>query len=116
MFAYTRALARTWDGGERIVCTQLDHDSNVTPWVLAAADAGAEVTVLPVDPVDGSLDLADLQRALADLRDLVGRALRRVEPHRLRPRPTRRGGDGARGRRPPPRRRRRPDAAPARST
>jgi len=66
MFAYTRALARTWKGGERIVCTQLDHDSNVTPWVLAAHDAGAEVTMLPVDPVDGSLDLADLQAALHD--------------------------------------------------
>lgn len=64
MFAYTRALARTWKGGERIVCTQLDHDSNVTPWVLAAEGAGAEVTILPVDPVDGSLDLADLERAL----------------------------------------------------
>ncbi|HEY5014440.1 MAG TPA: aminotransferase class V-fold PLP-dependent enzyme [Acidimicrobiia bacterium] len=64
MFAYTRALARTWSGGERIVCTQLDHDSNITPWVLAAHDAGAEVTMLPVDPRDGSLDLADLERAL----------------------------------------------------
>jgi cysteine desulfurase family protein (TIGR01976 family) len=65
MFAFTRALARTWTGGERIVCTQLDHDSNITPWVLAARDAGAEVTMLPVDPTDGSLDLADLERALA---------------------------------------------------
>jgi cysteine desulfurase family protein (TIGR01976 family) len=65
MFAYTRALARTWKGGERIVCTQLDHDSNITPWVLAAHDAGAEVTILPVDRRDGSLDLADLERALA---------------------------------------------------
>jgi cysteine desulfurase family protein (TIGR01976 family) len=65
MFAYTRALARTWKGGERIVCTQLDHDSNITPWVLAARDAGAEVTMLPVDPRDGSLDLADLERVLA---------------------------------------------------
>ena len=64
MFAYTRALARTWRGGERIVCTQLDHDSNITPWVLAAADAGAEVTVVPVDPKDGRLDLADVQREL----------------------------------------------------
>jgi cysteine desulfurase family protein (TIGR01976 family) len=64
MFAYTRALARAWSGGERIVCTQLDHDSNITPWVLAARDAGAEVTMLPVDPRDGSLDLADLERAL----------------------------------------------------
>jgi selenocysteine lyase/cysteine desulfurase len=65
MFAYTRALARTWKGGERIVCTQLDHDSNITPWVLAARDAGAEVTMLPVDHRDGSLDLADLERTLA---------------------------------------------------
>ena len=66
MFAYTRALARTWEGGERIVCTQLDHDSNITPWVLAAEDAGAKVTMLPVDPRDGTLDLADLERALAE--------------------------------------------------
>ena len=64
MFAFTRALARTWKGGERIVCTQLEHDSNITPWVLAARDAGAEVTIVPVDPTDGSLDLADLERAL----------------------------------------------------
>jgi cysteine desulfurase family protein (TIGR01976 family) len=65
VFAYTRALARTWVGGDRIVCTQLDHDSNVTPWALAARDAGAEVTMVPVDPLDGSLDLADVDRALA---------------------------------------------------
>jgi cysteine desulfurase family protein (TIGR01976 family) len=65
MFAYTRALARTWKGGERIVATQLEHDSNITPWVLAARDAGAEVTIVRVDPRDGSLDLADLERALA---------------------------------------------------
>jgi selenocysteine lyase/cysteine desulfurase len=65
MFAFTRALARTWSPGDRIVCTQLDHDSNVTPWVLAARDAGATVEMLPVDPVDGTLDvepLADLCR------------------------------------------------------
>ncbi|MDQ1519951.1 MAG: hypothetical protein QOI55_1024 [Actinomycetota bacterium] len=67
MFAYTRALARQWRGSERIgrvVCTQLDHDSNVTPWVSAAEDTGAEVTTIPVDPADGTLDLADLERAL----------------------------------------------------
>ena len=64
VFAYTRALARTWSGSERIVCTQLDHDSNVTPWVLAAHDVGATVTMLPVDPRDGTLDLADLEREL----------------------------------------------------
>ena len=64
VFAYTRALARTWTGSERIICTQLDHDSNVTPWVEAARDAGATVTMLPIDPRDGTLDLADLEREL----------------------------------------------------
>jgi len=64
VFAYTRALARTWTGSERIVCTQLDHDSNVTPWVLAARDVGARVTMLPIDPTDGTIDLGDLEREL----------------------------------------------------
>ncbi|HMK12818.1 MAG TPA: aminotransferase class V-fold PLP-dependent enzyme, partial [Acidimicrobiales bacterium] len=64
VFSYTRALARTLKGDERIVCTQLDHDSNVTPWVLAARDAGATVTMLAVDPHDGTLDLADLESEL----------------------------------------------------
>jgi cysteine desulfurase family protein (TIGR01976 family) len=65
VFAYTRALARHWTAETRIICTQLDHDSNVTPWVLAARDAGASITMLPVNAVDGSLDLADLQSELA---------------------------------------------------
>jgi cysteine desulfurase family protein (TIGR01976 family) len=58
VFAYTRALARTWAPGTRVVCTQLDHDSNITPWVLT----GADVTIVPVDPKDGTLDLADIER------------------------------------------------------
>ncbi len=64
MFSYTRALARTWTGNERIVVTALDHDSNITPWVTAARETGAEMVTLPVAPGDGSLDLADLDRAV----------------------------------------------------
>ena len=41
MFAFTRALSQHWEPGDRIVCTQLDHDSNVSPWLLAARDVGA---------------------------------------------------------------------------
>jgi cysteine desulfurase family protein (TIGR01976 family) len=65
VFTYTRALARTWRPGDRIVCTQLDHDSNVTPWVLAAGEVGASVTVVAVTPRHGTLDLADVERELA---------------------------------------------------
>ncbi|MBI1379325.1 MAG: aminotransferase class V-fold PLP-dependent enzyme [Frankiales bacterium] len=66
MFSFTRALARQWQPGDRIVCTQLDHDSNVTPWVLAARDAGATVEMLEVDPVDGTLDVEPLKGLCAD--------------------------------------------------
>jgi len=66
MFAFTRALSRQWQAGDRIVCTQLDHDSNVTPWVRAAQDVGAIVDMLAVDPVDGTLDVEPLVELCRD--------------------------------------------------
>jgi cysteine desulfurase family protein (TIGR01976 family) len=54
-FAFTRALARSWRPGDRIVCTELDHDADVTPWRLAAEDHGAEVVLAPMDPRTGRL-------------------------------------------------------------
>jgi cysteine desulfurase family protein (TIGR01976 family) len=66
MFAFTRALAQHWGPGDRIVCTQLDHDSNVSPWLLAARDSGATVEMLEVDPVDGTLDVEPLKGLCAD--------------------------------------------------
>ena len=53
--AFTRAVARDWQPGDRIVCTQLDHDADVTSWRLAAEDRGAEVVVAPIDPRTGRL-------------------------------------------------------------
>jgi cysteine desulfurase family protein (TIGR01976 family) len=66
MFAFTRALSRVWQPGDRIVCTQLDHDSNIAPWLLAARDVGATVELLEVDPVDGTLDVEPLKELCAD--------------------------------------------------
>lgn len=48
-FATSRALARTWRPGDRIVVTSLDHDANVTPWKMAAADRGVAVDVARFD-------------------------------------------------------------------
>jgi cysteine desulfurase family protein (TIGR01976 family) len=53
VMAYTRALGRLLQPGDQIVCTQLDHDSNITPWSLMAADVGAEVVMWPLDPSRG---------------------------------------------------------------
>jgi cysteine desulfurase family protein (TIGR01976 family) len=70
-FAMSRALARRWVPGDEIVVTRLDHDANVTPWRLAAADRGVRVRVVEFDPADGTLDLTSLHRALGPRTRLV---------------------------------------------
>lgn len=70
-FSLSRALAPTWRAGDEIVVTQLDHDANVTPWVLAARDAGATVHHLAIHPQDCTLDLDDLRRKLSPRTRLV---------------------------------------------
>lgn len=55
-FAVSRALARSWDSGDSIVLTSLDHDANFTPWDMAADDSGVYVKVAEFDPATGLLD------------------------------------------------------------
>jgi cysteine desulfurase family protein (TIGR01976 family) len=45
--------------------TRLDHDANVSPWVLAARDAGATVRFVGIRPDDCSLDTDDLRAKLS---------------------------------------------------
>ncbi len=54
-FAFSRAIARTLQPGDRIVGTKLDHDANVTPWALAAAQAEAEHVLADFDRDSGTL-------------------------------------------------------------
>jgi cysteine desulfurase family protein (TIGR01976 family) len=60
----SRSISREWKEGEEIVVTRLDHDANVTPWVLAAQDRGVRVSWVDFDVEDGTLRLDDLQKAL----------------------------------------------------
>ena len=70
-FALSRSLARTWRKGDEVIVTRLDHDANVSPWKLAALDAGAVVREIPFDPRTGALDLAALAAALSPRTRLV---------------------------------------------
>jgi cysteine desulfurase family protein (TIGR01976 family) len=65
-FAFTRAIARSLSEGDEIVCTQLDHDANVTPWVLAAADRGAHVQFAELDRESGRLEVDAVEARLTD--------------------------------------------------
>ena len=60
----SRSISREWKEGDEIVVTRLDHDANVTPWVLAAQDRGVKVIRVDFDVEDGTLRLDELQKAL----------------------------------------------------
>jgi cysteine desulfurase family protein (TIGR01976 family) len=60
----SRSISREWKEGDEIVLTRLDHDANVTPWVLAAQDKGVKVNWVDFDVEDGTLKLDDLAKAL----------------------------------------------------
>ncbi len=70
-FALSRALARTWRKGDEVIVTRLDHDANVSPWKLAALDAGAVVREIPFDLETGVLDLEAFSQALSPRTRLV---------------------------------------------
>ena len=58
-FALTRTAARTWEQGDKILVTRLDHDANVSPWLELAHDKGLEVGFVDINE-DTTLDLDDL--------------------------------------------------------
>ncbi len=70
----SRAIGRTLRPGDEVVVTRLDHDANVTPWVLAARDAGATARFVDIHPEDCTLDLDDLRRQLGPRTVLVALA------------------------------------------
>ena len=67
----SRALSRSWQAGDEILVTQLGHDANVTPWKLAARDAGATVKSVGIHPEDCTLDMDDFRRKLTEKTRLV---------------------------------------------
>ena len=70
-FALSRSLAKTWQPGDEVVVTKLDHDANVTPWVLAAEDAGVQVRYVNIHQDDCTLDLDEFQRLIGPRTRLV---------------------------------------------
>jgi cysteine desulfurase family protein (TIGR01976 family) len=60
----SRSISRTWNAGDTILVTRLDHDANITPWVLAAQDRGVNVRWVDFDVEDGTLKLDDFAAAM----------------------------------------------------
>lgn len=67
----SRSISRTWNPGDMIVVTHMDHDANISPWLLAAKDRGVKVRWVDFDLENGTLDLEDMQAALQEQPKLV---------------------------------------------
>lgn len=70
-FQFSRALSREWSSSDTVVVTELDHDANVSPWRLAAADRGAKLRTVKVNTTETTLDMDDYAHALESRPRLV---------------------------------------------
>ena len=60
----SRSLACLLSPGDEILVTRLDHDANISPWLLVAEDRGCKVTWIDFDVEDGTLKLDEFEKAL----------------------------------------------------
>lgn len=63
-FHLARALGRTWQPGDEVVVTELEHHGNVAPWQALARERGIVLRSLPLRIEDGTVDLNGLEKLL----------------------------------------------------
>ena len=63
---FSAAVGRGLEAGDEIVCTRLDHDANVAPWLIAAERAGAQVRFAEPDRETLELPAANVEAVLSD--------------------------------------------------
>jgi cysteine desulfurase family protein (TIGR01976 family) len=64
-FALSRTAGREWRAGDEVICTRLDHDGNIAPWLELARDKDLTVRFADVDD-DCRLDLDHLRSLLSE--------------------------------------------------
>jgi cysteine desulfurase family protein (TIGR01976 family) len=63
---FSAAVGRSLQPGDEIVCTRLDHDANVGPWLIAAERAGATVRFAEPEPETLELPASAVEAVLGD--------------------------------------------------
>lgn len=64
--AFAAAVGRTLRPGDEVICTRLDHDANVSPWLIACERAGATVRFAEPDRERLELPAAAIEALLSD--------------------------------------------------
>jgi cysteine desulfurase family protein (TIGR01976 family) len=70
-FDFARTLAKTWEPGDQIVLSRLDHDANIRPWIYAAEAHGVEVRWADFDPATSEVSLEAVEAQLTERTRLV---------------------------------------------
>jgi cysteine desulfurase family protein (TIGR01976 family) len=63
---FSASIGRTLEPGDEIVCTRLDHDGNVAPWLIAAKRADATIRFAEPDPETLDLPASAVEAVLSD--------------------------------------------------
>lgn len=67
----SRSLARTLAEGDELVVTRLDHDANISPWLLAAQDKGCAVRWVDFDPCECAWSVEEMARQVTPRTKIV---------------------------------------------
>jgi cysteine desulfurase family protein (TIGR01976 family) len=70
-FSVSRALGRLLSPGDEIVITRLDHDANISPWMLLARDTGAVIRWVDIREEDCTLDMASFEAQITSKTKIV---------------------------------------------
>jgi cysteine desulfurase family protein (TIGR01976 family) len=60
-FHLARALGRTWQRGDEVIVTELDHHANIAPWRALEMEKGIVVRSARLSPETAQLDVAHLE-------------------------------------------------------
>ncbi len=70
-FHVARSLGRSWEHGDEILITDLDHHANIDPWKDLARERGFIIRSVKFNPDNGQLDLDHLQRLISERTRLI---------------------------------------------
>lgn len=67
----SRSIGRLLSKGDEIILSRMDHDANISPWLLLAEDIGLSVKWLSFDTEKYEFDLNSLENLLSDKTKLI---------------------------------------------
>lgn len=64
-YDFSKTISKSWGSGDEIIISQLDHDSNIRPWVQAAESRGVTVKWAKVNTQTSELDTRSVTELLS---------------------------------------------------